>query len=86
MHIFKFFSSTDTLKHNLNTYPISHNKVDPFAIRVVLHKLDKLCLVLGVKYVPISFNTSNTWSGLKKILRSLKEKNILFFVEEFIKV
>lgn len=86
MYIFKFFSLIDILKYNLNIYFISYNKVDFFVIRVVFYKFDKFGLVFGVKYVFIFFNIFYIWLGLKKILRFLKENNILFFVEEFIKV
>lgn len=86
MYIFKFFSLIDIFKYNLNIYFISYNKVDFFVICVVFYKFDKFCLVFGVKYVFIFFNIFYIWLGLKKILRFLKEKNILFFVEEFIKV
>lgn len=86
MYIFKFFSLIDIFKYNLNIYFISYNKVDFFVIRVVFYKFDKFGLVFGVKYVFIFFNIFYIWLGLKKILRFLKEKNILFFVEEFIKV
>lgn len=86
MYIFKFFSLIDIFKYNLNIYFISYNKVDFFVVRVVFYKFDKFSLVFGVKYVFIFFNIFYIWLGLKKILRFLKENNILFFVEEFIKV